>query len=104
MKFVFLPFVLISFPLAGFSQSVEKSDSTKATYRADYFYFQTTSDPKHLLSDAAYQAIISAALASGYKPDEIEVTVTATDKTEKLAPSKKQSKSKTRKPKLKKFE
>lgn len=104
MKYLFLPLILISFPLAGFSQSAGRTDSTKATYRADYFYFQTTGKPKHLLSDAAYQAIISAAQASGYMPDEIEVTITATDKSEKPTPSKKQPKSKARKPKVKKFE
>lgn len=104
MKFTFLLALLISFPLVGYSQNAAKSDSTRAAYRSDYFYFQTTGEPKHLLSDAAYQAIISAAQASGYKPGEIEVTITATDKSEKSVSVKKPSRSKTRKPKVKKFE
>lgn len=106
MKSVYLLIGFLLLPCTLFSQHAKapQPDSTKSAYRADYFYFQTTGAPKYLLSEPAYQSIISAALASGYKPEEIEVTITATDKSERSVSVKKPSRSKTRKPKVKKFE
>lgn len=58
------------------------SDST--TYRADYFYFQTTGTIKPLLSDATYKAVLAAAKAAGYSEDEIEVTIYVVDRKSRL--------------------
>lgn len=82
-------------------------DSAKA-FKAESFFFKTTGTLKPLLSESAYQAVISAAKASGYDEDEIEVTIIVTErkrrfeerKSEERAPQKPQAP----KPKPKKFE
>lgn len=58
-------------------------DSTKP-FKAETFFFKTTGTLKPLLSESAYQAIITAAKASGYSEDEIEVTIIVTERKRKF--------------------
>ncbi len=78
-------------------------DSTKA-FRAETFYFKTTGMPKPLLSESAYQAVVSAAKASGYSEDEIEVTIIVTERKKKSEEPKPKPAYTPPKPKPKKFE
>ncbi len=77
-------------------------DSAKV-YRAESFFFKTTGTLKPLLSESAYQAVISAAKASGYSEDEIEVTLIVTERKKKNEETKFKSPY-APKPKPKKFE
>ncbi|WP_169304752.1 hypothetical protein [Chloroherpeton thalassium] len=67
------------------------------SYRADYFFFQTTGDPNYLLSQTAYQAVLLSARLSGYKPEEIEVTITVSDKESNKKKSQKKNTNEERK-------
>ena len=70
----------------------------------DYFFFQTTGNPDFLLGDAALQAIKLSANLSGYRLDEIEVTITVTDKKAKKTSKRGACRLRNKKPKIKKFE
>lgn len=100
-SFTVAPNAAIDAPLSGASDS---------TYRADYFYFQTTGSIKPLLSEATYKAVLAAAQAAGYSEDEIEVTIYVVDRKSRLErqrqsaqpnPASRQS---LRRPTVKKFE
>jgi len=95
-------FTQISLAQAASNADGQAKDST--SYRADYFFFQTTGTPNYLLSKTAYQAVILAARLSGYKPEEIEVTITVSDKETNKKKAKKKNPFKKKKPKIKKFE
>lgn len=71
-------FMLLLMSLFAFTQ-----DSTKV-FKAETFFFKTTGTLKPLLSESAYQAVISAAKASGYSEDEIEVTLIVTERKKKF--------------------
>ncbi len=90
-------FMLLFVSLLAFAQ-----DSTKA-FKAETFFFKTTGTLKPLLSESAYQAVISAAKASGYSEDEIEVTIIVTERKKKFEEQKSKTPY-TPKPKPKKFE
>jgi hypothetical protein len=70
----------------------------------EYFFFQTTGDPKYLLSPEILKAVKLSADLTGYSSEEIEVTITVTDKKSKKTRSKPARKATVRKPKIKKFE
>ncbi len=91
-------FLLLFISLFAFAQ-----DSTKA-FRAETFYFKTTGTLKPLLSESAYQAVVSAAKASGYSEDEIEVTIIVTERKKKFEEAKPKPSYTPPKPKPKKFE
>ncbi|MFQ3597143.1 MAG: hypothetical protein SNJ55_09060 [Chloroherpetonaceae bacterium] len=90
-------FMVLFMSLFAFAQ-----DSTKA-FKAESFFFKTTGTLKPLLSESAYQAVISAAKASGYSEDEIEVTLIVTERKKKFEEQKFKTPY-TPKPKQKKFE
>ncbi len=90
-------FMLLLASLFAFTQ-----DSTKF-FKAETFFFKTTGTLKPLLSESAYQAVISAAKASGYSEDEIEVTLIVTERKKKFEEQKSKP-SYMPKPKPKKFE
>ncbi len=84
--------------------------ASDSTYRADYFYFQTTGTIRILLSEATCKAVLAAAQAAGYSEDEIEVTIYVVDRKSRLErqrapmqpnPASRQS---LRRPTVKKFE
>jgi hypothetical protein len=80
-------------------------DSTQ-TFKAETFFFKTTGTLKPLLSASAYQAVVSAAKASGYSEEEIEVTIIVTERKKNFE-ERRQNNSYTPyapKPKPKKFE
>lgn len=58
-------------------------DSTQS-FKAETFFFKTTGTLKPLLSPSAYQAVVSAAKASGYSEEEIEVTIIVTERKKSL--------------------
>ncbi len=70
--------------LAPSSSSSVSFSAGDSTYRADYFYFQTTGTIKVLLSEATYKAVLAAAKAAGYSEDEIEVTIYVVDRKSRL--------------------
>ncbi len=96
-----------TFPSSSSPVSIAASDST---YRADYFYFQTTGSIKVLLSEATYRAVLAAAQAAGYSEDEIEVTIYVVDRKSRLERQRPSvhpnpaSRRELRKPVIKKFE
>ncbi len=96
--FVGTLFMVLLMSLFAFAQ-----DSSKA-FRAETFYFKTTGTLKPLLSESAYQAVVSAAKASGYSEDEIEVTLIVTERKKKFEEQKPKSPYTPSKPKPKKFE
>lgn len=89
--------------LFSLSQSVFAQDSSTA-FKAETFFFKTTGTLKPLLSESAYQAVISAAKASGYSEDEIEVTLIVTERKKKFEEQKFKPSYTPKKPKPKKFE
>ncbi len=91
------------FMLLLISLFVLAQDSTKA-FRAETFYFKTTGTLKPLLSESAYQAVVSAAKASGYSEDEIEVTIIVTERKKKFEEAKPKPSYTPPKSKPKKFE
>ncbi len=105
MKLSLLIFVLCFVPFQIVAkQPTQSADSLSLTNKMDYFFFQTTGNPDFLLGDAALQAIKLSANLSGYRLDEIEVTITVTDKKEKSRSKRRTSFRRTKKPKVKKFE
>ena len=105
MKLCLLIFVLCFAPFRiEAKQPTQNADTLSLTNKMDYFFFQTTGDPDFLLGDAALQAIKLSAKLSGYRLDEIEVTITVTDKKEKSRSKRRTSPRRAKKPKIKKFE
>jgi len=103
VQLLFLLMLMIGFTAEAKAPS-SSLDSNNTKQKSEYFFFQTTGDPSFLLSNSAYEAIKLSAKLSGYNTDEIEVTITVTDKKSKKTRSKMTQQPKVRKPKIKKFE